>query len=260
MAKINLSIEEKDEMGVEKLYYDGSYLRNNPDWHMSAAPWKTEGILQALERNHLVPRSICEIGCGAGEILFQLQRHLPACTLEGYDIAPQAIELAKKRENSQLHVHLGDFLTAPETHDAHYDVILMIDVLEHFEDCFKVLREIKSKSDYKIFHLPLDISVFTVVRNELLDFHFATGHLHFFTKDLALQFIREAGYEILDTFYTLPPLDTNPWSLNPRRFTRKLIRITKRGLQRLPGNLLYLLNPDLAVRIFGGWRLMVVAR
>jgi SAM-dependent methyltransferase len=247
-------------MTVQELYYDGSYLRNNPDWHTSAAPWKTQGILQVLSRNHLTPHSVCEIGCGTGEILAQLQRHFPSCTFEGYDIAPQAIELAKQRENSQLHVHLGDFFTAPETRDAHYDVILLIDVLEHFEDCFQILREIKPKSEYKIFHLPLDISVVTVLLNELLDFHFATGHLHFFTKDVALQFIREAGYDILDTFYTLPPLDTNPWSLEPRRLARKLLRVSKRGLQRLPGHLLYLINQDLAVRIFGGWRLMVLAR
>lgn len=247
-------------MVAKELYHDGSYLHNNPDWHISAAPWKTQGVLDILARNHLTPQTICEIGCGAGEILARLQQHFPTSTLEGYDIAPQAIELAKERENSHLHVHLADFMTAPEAQEAYYDVILMIDVLEHFEDCFRVLREIKLKSEYKIFHLPLDISVSTVLRNELLDFHFATGHLHFFTKDVALQFIREAGYEILDTFYTLQPLDTNPWSIEPRRLARKLARVSKRGLQRLPGHLLYRINRDLAVRVFGGWRLMVLAR
>ena len=247
-------------MVAQELYHDGSYLHNNPDWHIGAAPWKTQGVLDTLARNHLTPQSVCEIGCGAGEILARLQLHFPTCTLEGYDIAPQAIELAKERENERLHVHLADFITASEAQNAHYDVILMIDVLEHFEDCFRVLREIKPKSEYKIFHLPLDISASTVLRNELLDFHFATGHLHFFTKDVALQFIREAGYEILDTFYTLPPLDTNPWSMEPRRLVRKVARVSKRSLQRLPGNLLYRVNPDLAVRVFGGWRLMVLAK
>ncbi|HEY4032618.1 MAG TPA: methyltransferase domain-containing protein [Ktedonobacteraceae bacterium] len=248
-------------MITEKFYQDGSYLRNNPDWHASAAPWKTQSILQTLQRNGLTPHTICEIGCGAGEILYLLQQHLPeTCIFEGYDIAPHAIELARKHENTCLRFHLADFLTAPETQPNYFDVLLLIDTLEHFENCFQVLREIKPKSQYKIFQLPLDISVVTVLRNQLIEFHYATGHLHFFTKDIALQMLREAGYEILDTFYTLPPLDMNPWSPKPQQLARKLVRVTKRGLQRLPGNLLYCVHHDLAVRFFGGWRLMVLAQ
>jgi len=248
-------------MITEEFYQDGTYLRNNPDWHIGAAPWKSQGVLEILQRNRLTPHTICEIGCGAGEILALLQKHLPEdCTFEGYDIAPQAIELAKERENTRLHVHLADFLTTPEIQEAYFDVLLIIDVLEHFENCFQVLREIKPRSQYKIFHLPLDVSVKNVLGNRLIDFHYATGHLHFFTKDVALLMLREAGYEILDTFYTLPPLDTNPWSPQLGQLARKLVRVTKRGLERLPAKVLYSVHHDLAVRIFGGWRLMVLAQ
>ncbi len=245
-------------MVAQEFYSNGTYLKNNPDWHRSAAPWKTHGVLTTLQRNNLTPHTICEIGCGAGEILSLLQQQLgDDCQFEGYDIAPQAITLAKARENEHLHVHLADFL---KVGDVSFDVILLVDVLEHFEDCFSVLREIKSKSSYKVFQLPLDISLASVLHNELIDFRHATGHLHFFTKDIILEVIRDAGYEVLDAFYILPPLDTSPWSTNPRLFLRKLLRLTKRGLQRLPGQLLYAIHRDLAVRVFGGWRLMVLAQ
>jgi hypothetical protein len=218
-------------------------------------------VLQVIRRNNLHPKTICEIGCGAGEILRILQEELDRDSeFWGYEIAPQAVEMARSRENDRLHVKLADFR---QEQDVYYDLILLVDVLEHFEDLFGVLREIKPKSAYKILQLPLDISVSTILRNELIDYRHATGHLHFFTKDIALEILRDNGYEVLDYFYALPPLDTNSWSeakKHPTMLSRKLIRVGKRGLQRLPGNLLYTINQDLAVRIFGGWRLMVLVR
>lgn len=248
-------------MVMADFYTDGEYLKKNPGWHVDAAPWKAQGVLQMVRRNQLQPQSVCEIGCGAGEILRILQRHLQSdCEFWGYEIAPQAIELAKSRANERLHFQLAD---VRDEKDASYDLILIIDVLEHFENCFSLLREIKPKSKYKILQLPLDIFVLSVLRNELIDYRHATGHLHFFTKDIALEVLKDNGYEVLDYFYTLPPLDTTSWAEvrgNPRRLAWKLLKLVKRGLQRLPGKLAYAINKDLAVRIFGGWRLVVLAK
>jgi SAM-dependent methyltransferase len=248
-------------MALKEFYVNGEYLENNPQWHVEASPWKASSILEMIERNKLSPRRVCEIGCGAGEILRILQRHLDSgCEFWGYEIAPQAIELAKSRENERIHFKLGDMR---DERNAYYDLILIIDVLEHFEDCFKLLRDIRSKSEYKILQLPLDVFVASVLRNELIDYRHTTGHLHFFTKDIALELLKDNGYEVLDYFYTLPPLDTTSWSEvrgNPFKLARKLIRVVKMGLQRLPGQLAYKINEDLAVRIFGGWRLVVLVR
>jgi len=147
--------------------------------------------------------------------------------------------------------------------DASYDLILIIDVLEHFENCFSLLRDIKPKSEYKILQLPLDIFALSVLRNQLIDYRHATGHLHFFTKDIALEVLKDNGYEVLDYFYTLQPFDTTSWAEvtgNPRKLAGKLLRLVKMGLPRLPGKLVYAINKDLAVRIFGGWRLVVLAK
>lgn len=85
-----------------------------------------------MRRNNIDPKSVCEIGCGAGEILRIMQRELdPQARLVGYDIAPQAIQLAQARENEHLHFHLGDFVQ--EVGNDTYDLILIVDVLEHFE-------------------------------------------------------------------------------------------------------------------------------
>ncbi|SRR5258707_11267814 len=243
-------------MPITELYASPDYLKNNPDWHVGASPWKASVMLQAIKRNDLHPRSVCEIGCGAGEILRILQANLDqGCDFRGYDIASAAIALAKERENELLHFSLGD---VREDRNYFCDLILIIDTLEHFENCFELLRDIKPKSTYKIFQLPLDISVRSVLGNKLPEYRHATGHLHFFTKDIALEVVRDAGYEILDAFYAIEPF--RGIGIKPYPFPLDQIRTVVRALQRLPLLALYALHKDFAARVFGNWKLIVLAK
>src|SRR5690348_8777926 len=91
-------------------HVNGEYLRRNPTWHVEYSPWKAETIHRLLQKRRLSPRTICEVGCGAGEVLRQLQLKMPAdCRFWGYDIAPAAVDLAKGRENDRLRFQLADF-------------------------------------------------------------------------------------------------------------------------------------------------------
>jgi ubiquinone/menaquinone biosynthesis C-methylase UbiE len=244
-------------------FYTGEhYLKNNPGWHLDAAPWKTDAIVRILNKNHIRPASVCDVGCGVGEILRLLQQRMePTCTFVGYDIAPYAIEQAKVRENEHLQFKLGDFL---QEEKSHYDLLLMSGVLEHFENIFQVLRDIRQSSDFKLFLLPLDISMTAVLKNRLIDFRHAAGHLHFFTKDVALEIFQEMKYEIVDYSYVLPPLDaTVSWNevkRKPLRLLKKVVKVTLLGVQRLPALVLYTIHKDLAVRIFSGWRLLILVK
>lgn len=248
-------------MVVADFYTGEQYLKNNPGWHLDAAPWKAAGVREMLQRNQLHPQTVCDVGCGVGEILRLLQQDLAtACTFLGYDIAPYAIEQARLRENEHLHFKCGDFL---QEEKGHFDLLLMIGVLEHFENIFQVLRDIKDRSEYKMFLLPLDISMTAVLRNRIIDFRHEAGHLHYFTKDVALEIFKDLGYEVIDWFYVLPPLDTTPWSAlkgRPLSLLRKLAKLTILGLQRLPARLLYAFHKDLATRVFSGWRFMILVK
>lgn len=54
-----------------------------------------------------------------------------------------------------------------------------------------------------ILHIPLDLSVQTVLRkNGLVKRRDLYAHLHYFTKDIALRTLDELGYDVLDYFYT----------------------------------------------------------
>jgi len=231
----------------EEIYRSGVYLEANPTWHVEASPLKAGQILKMLQRNDITPATVCEVGCGVGEILAQLQKQMDSsCSFCGYEISPQAFTLARERANERLHFKLADF----SQEDAFFDLVLLIDMIEHVENCFGFLRAIKSKGEYKMIQFALDLTVGALLRpNSLLGFrstHGHVGHVHYFTKNIALATLEDLGYEVIDHFYTpLPP---------PGQVT------LKDKLLRIPRKLLYGINEDFAVRFIGGYKLLVLAR
>src|SRR5688500_14419262 len=183
------------------IYTDGNYQEKNPTWHVEDSPWKANHILNILKRNNLQPKSVCEVGCGAGEILIQLYNQMPEYVqFYGYEISPQGFDLCKGRENNRVKFYLKDLVLENE---AYFDVLLVIDVFEHVEDYLGFLKKINIKSKYKIFHIPLDLSLQRVLRiNSILTAREQLGHIHYFTKETALAALEDTGYKIIDYFYT----------------------------------------------------------
>jgi len=233
-------------MSSPTLYLDGEYLSRNPSWHVEESPWKAKQVLRMFRQNGLTPKSICDVGCGAGEVLRQLQNGLVSddCVFWGYDVSPQAIRLAQTRANERLQFKLADLQTED---DAFFDLALILDVIEHLEDYWSFLRQLKLKSRHKIFHIPLDLSVQTVFRQyALLKRRDLYAHLHYFTKETALQTLRDTGYEILDYFYTPRSIELG------LGFGEKLLN--------LPRRVCFAIHQDFAARILGGFSLLVLAR
>ena len=99
-----------------------------------------------------------------------------------------------------------------------------------------------------IFHIPLDLSVQTVLRSSpIIKARQSVGHIHYFTKETALETLKDTGYEIVDYFYTGGSLElpNRGWKANVLRFPRKLA---------------FSVNKDLAVRLLGGYSLLVLAK
>lgn len=227
------------------IYMDGEYLRKNPDWHVEESPWKAKQIIRMLKHNHLQPTTICEVGCGAGEVLKQLQEHSDSeCRFCGYEISPQAFEMCRQRASDRLQFRLADLA---REENVFVDLLLVLDVIEHLEDYFSFLRSIRPKSDYKIFHIPLDLCAQTVLRkNGILKRRDLYAHIHYFTKDTALRTLTDTGYEVLDHFYTTRMIDL------------PIDRLQK--ILRFPRKICFALHPDLTVRALGGFALLVLAR
>ncbi|SRR5258705_108549 len=230
---------------IESRYADGDYARQNPTWHSEDSPWKANQIVQLIDQNKLSLRTICEVGCGAGEVLRQLQLSLsPECEFWGYELSPDAFELCRGKANARLHFKLADVVTEQVS----FDLLLLIDVVEHVPDYIGFLRAVRGKGRYKVIHIPLDISVQSVLRAApILKSRTEVGHLHYFTKETALGTLKDCGYEILDWFFTAGTVDLPAQSL-------------KSWAAKLPRKVMFALHRELAVRLLGGFSLLVLAR
>lgn len=226
---------------------NSSYLQANPTWHAEDSPWKATQVLKLIERNKLQPKTIAEIGCGAGEILNQLylRMHDKSIQFTGYEIAPDAFRLAQSRIKERVQFFQEDLLK----NDKNFDLLLMMDVFEHVEDYIGFIRKCNSKAAYKIYHIPLDMNMWSVFTNYPASARKQIGHLHYFMKDTALATLTDAGQEVIDWFYTPAAFEVNNKGLN---LTGKIIQLLRR--------IFYKIKPGFAVKAFGGFSLIVLTK
>ncbi|SDD60878.1 class I SAM-dependent methyltransferase [Rhodospira trueperi] len=234
-----------DSTKITSRYNDGDYLAKNEDWHVADSPWKADQIDRIIKRNGITLSSICEIGCGAGEVLRQLSLKTAYEKVEfyGYEISDDAFALCTTREADRLHYYKKNLLDLEEK----YDALLCIDVFEHVEDYIGFLKLLKSKGNYKVFHIPLDLSVLSLIRGRPLYFRESVGHLHYFTPDTAIATLSDCGYEIIDVMHT-------PW------FAEQPSKTVKAKLAKTLRSVLYKASPKLMSTWLGGSSLMVLAK
>jgi SAM-dependent methyltransferase len=230
------------------IYETGEYLANHPTWHAEDSQWKALQIYQLLDDNSVHPTSVGEVGCGAGEVLYCLSHRLDSARqFVGYDISADAIRLAKAREGGILTFNHADFLAMDQES---FDLVLAIDVFEHVEDYMNFLRKLRSRGTNFVFHIPLDLSAFSIFKPDLLLYmRRVAGHLHFFTREIALAALADAGYQVVSHRYTRGGIEA------PSPDRRIKARVLKKGRRAI-----FALSPDWAARILGGLSLLVLAR
>lgn len=227
------------------IYESGEYLETNPDWHAGDAPHKARWIDAILKANAISPAHVVEIGSGSGEVLVNLANYYPAARMEGYDISPQAHAIAGPKSGGKLAFHQADYLQVATEKP---DVLLAIDVFEHVENYMAFIRALQPKAQWKVFHIPLDLSVQGLLRGTpIMHSRKVVGHLHYFCKDTALATLKDCGYEVVDWAYTHGAETMPKGGLRTRLFNgpRKLARM---------------IDEDLAVRVMGGASIMALTK
>lgn len=208
-------------------YTSGRYAIDNPDWHEEDAPHKARALATMIRFAGLHPATVADVGCGAGGVLWHLtqilEHDLPHTAWEGWDVAREAIKRARKREGGRLHYVKGDFLAS----ERQVDLLLAIDVVEHVPDDVAFLEALRTRADWFLFRIPLDLSAWDIVRpRRLVHARRRYGHRHMYTRELALQMLSEAGYDVENVVYDRvpPPHDT------PRQ---RAVDVVRRGLAAL---------------------------
>ncbi len=189
---------------IEEIYTTGEYLKNNPTWDSEDATWKSAQLYDMLRKHNLTSKkNWSEVGCGAGEILMNTSKYLDDdAKFVGYDISPQAIKMADKNREKRGEVKSKFTFKLLSVPDEKSDVLICADVFEHISDEFNFLMNIKDFGEYKIFNIPLDLSVQSIIReNVILSQRKRVGHINYYTKELALATLRDTGYHIVDSSY-----------------------------------------------------------
>lgn len=225
-------------------YKNGAYLTRNPSWDEEDASYKANKVLALLKKHPIPVTSIHEVGCGSGEILVELSKKLPNSTsFHGTDISQDAINIAKNKVTNQISFEVADISLNKPT--KLIDLMLVMDVIEHVENYFQFLRNIHPTSRYTIFHIPLDMCIWSLFREQMLiESKERVGHIHIFTEDLIKSILTDCGYKIFDQLYTEP-------TFKPNSLKQKLVESIRKTLFRI--------HPRFCSKTIGGMSILVLA-
>ena len=208
-----------------------------------AGPWKASVVLDFMAANHIEPRRACEIGCGTGAVIRRLAEAMPDTSFTGFDIAP-VIDANEERPN--LSFELRDIVTEPL--NEMFDLALLLDVIEHVENPWELLRSVRRSASTAIFHIPLELSAQSMLRPRALRLSRETqGHLHFFTRESAFWLLSETGFEVVSATYT------PSWRWAAKRRLRSAVAFPLRLA-------LTAMSEEFAARAVGGMPLLVLCR
>ena len=160
-------------------------------------------------------KKIVDFGCGSGGVIPMLSRHGQVL---GLDIEPQALEFCRSKGFYNVALMKGYYDTGQSSESA--DLVSLFDVLEHFEDDSRALREtnrILKPGGYTLISVP----AFGFLWSELDD---AAHHFRRYTRSDMKVKLEQNGFEVVKASYLF-------FFLFPLVFTYKILSLLKRNRQ-----------------------------
>ncbi len=238
---------------MNNIYKNKLYYKKNPDYHLEDSFFKYNNLIRILKKYKTKKEfdkftNIVEIGCGAGKIvhLFKKSNLFKNASFYGYDINPDAIKLAKLNFKDVNYI-CDDFLENNNSSN----LVICADVFEHIENPYNFLKKLSVKSDIFIFNIPIEINLLSILfrTNIFKKSYKDVGHLHFYTKDIAILLLENCGYKIINT-----KIVSNFKNLNKKNIS--LLRL----FFYIPHMILSLISYEISSRILGGCSLIVLAK
>ena len=149
------------------IYTTGEYILNNPTLDIEDTPWKLEKIFPALDNfiQDDVAKEIklLDVGGGAGLILKGVSDYLREENIEvkkyALDLSMEMLQRQKDNNPDLEAVYKGNIERTP-FNNKEFDLVLMVDVLEHVPDTSAALKELSRISKYVIFKVPLEDNIY----------------------------------------------------------------------------------------------------
>lgn len=230
---------------MNNFYTSGDYFQNNPTWDIEDSKFKFTKLKDIILKNHINFKSICEVGCGAGEILSLFKNNFHDIDVYGYDIA----EGLKKfwDDKKDINLYNQDFV---KNNQKKYDIIFFSDVIEHLDNPFEYLQYSKSHSKYIIIYLPLDLSIRSLIFDKLIIRQVDNvGHINFYTKNIFLNLLKHKGFNVIDFFFN-----------NPHKFKKNNLSSGQLLSKYFRIFLNFILPKNLYATIFGGETITILIK
>ena len=207
---------EHNKADIERLYLSGAYLRNNPTLHCEDSAWKAKIICPFLDRflaQHDAPQlKLLDVGGGAGLLLRMIADYLTHKT--GRSVVKCVLEYStpmleiQKGNNPDLACARQGSIEKTAFREKEFDLVLLIDVLEHLPDDRQAMREIRRICNYAIIKIPLEDTLHFRLMNKLRrgaprrHAFESVGHVNCYSVGTYSKAIAESGGSIIFESFT----------------------------------------------------------
>ena len=194
---------------MNDIYNNGSYLVTNPSLHTEDSGFKFEQIQDFLDLIEIDNSqiSILDVGGGAGVIGKKICQyyHGKGLSVEftAIDLSTEMLEIQQKNNP-----YIGKVINSSicEIESGNYDLVLMIDVIEHIPDYVNTAKNINNIARYVLYNIPIEINFFDILRNIKMKGNYyrmqekLIGHINRFSYFSCLKFINKNHVRVSNKF------------------------------------------------------------
>ena len=194
---------------MKDIYNDNTYLEKNPTLHTEDSEFKFQNVKKFLDlivvkKNKI---KILDIGGGAGIIgklvLEYFQKKGNLVIFHSLDLSTQMLKI-QKQNNPQIKKTIN--CSIENCTEKNYNLILMIDVIEHIENKQSVAKCLNYLGDNIIYNIPIEKNLFDYLKNLTQSFKYYEkqkkrwGHVHFFSINSAQSFLKK-HHKIIESYF-----------------------------------------------------------
>jgi SAM-dependent methyltransferase len=180
-------------------FYEDAYTRDPEEamlyarWRALSAVGKAGHVLALCEEAGLEPQSTLEVGCGDGALLCELRQRGFGGHLEGVEIVPQAVALARERpEIDAVELYDGEHLPLQE---GAFALGILSHVLEHVHDPARLLAEVARVCRAVVVEVPLEANL-SARREGKREHAGEVGHLQRLSRKAMRAIVARADLEV----------------------------------------------------------------